>query len=276
MTTMSEAMHTISPEMAAAIVDAQQRARAVGKDAKNTFHGYKYASAEAMIEEARGALSDAGLALMQVGWTLEGERCESAVETKSGRGVIVGRVAVVYRLLHKSGAFVEWVASTPVLPERGRPEDKAEMAALTANLGYVLRGLLLLPREDAESSINQRDDRPREETRREERREAPPPAAADPAFEALCAELVKRIDDAPDLAQFGAINDAIKAAHLPKPLEDRAWSAFFRKGFGFATSTGELDNWADAVVAAKLVEPALSDVREAFNARFDALEKRAA
>lgn len=133
-----------------ALVAAQRAAMAVGKDAENTYHKYKYASAEAVIAEARQALNGAGLALTLLSW---------------GRHLPVAgdhphtRIEVHYRLLHEEGVALDLSASSYVIPEKGRPADKAEAGALTTNLSYVLRTLLLLPREDEGTSPDTRDDR---------------------------------------------------------------------------------------------------------------------
>lgn len=133
----------------AALVKAQQAARAVEKDAHNKFHGYGYASAEALIAEARGALSDAGLACCVYQWL-----------------VVEHRMVVTYLLVHASGQSMTFSTSTPVVMElndkkdgKYKPADKAEHTALTYNLGYFLRGLLLLPRVEPGTDVDQRDDR---------------------------------------------------------------------------------------------------------------------
>ena len=142
--------------LCAALVAAQAAARAVAKDATNTFHRYKYASAEAIIAEAREALSGAGLAFLTTGWQFAAAPTGTDGGFASG---VVGRVEVSYRLVHMSGETIELASSTPVIPEKGRPADKAEAAALTANLANMLRGLLLLPRDDDQAAIDARDDR---------------------------------------------------------------------------------------------------------------------
>lgn len=139
--------------LAAALVEAQSHAQAVAKDSTNSFHRYKYASAEAVIEEARQALAAAGLALITTGWRFEPHASEEFSSAP------IGRVHVKYRLLHTSGESVEFESSTPVISEKGRPADKAEATALTYNLGYFLRGLLLLPRVDESEVVDARDDR---------------------------------------------------------------------------------------------------------------------
>lgn len=204
----------ITAAIAAAIVHAQAVARAVGKDAKNTHHGYRYASAEGIIIEAKEALVAAGLALLQLTWRLVTSDTVDEVTGEERRlpSGVLGRVVVDYLLVHKDGDTFPFSTSTPVIPDKGRPPDKAEFAALTANLGYTLRGLLLLPRDDEQASIDARDDRayepttrPRQEptpaTARQESPKATEPAAAPTATEpderatwqALAKEIERRI-----------------------------------------------------------------------------------
>lgn len=127
-----------------ALIEAQRHAQAVAKGSKNTFHGYIYASAEAIIEESRDALIHAGIVVSTLGW-----------ESRDSR------IFVRYLVAHESGEAFVAESSTPIIPEKGRPLDKAEATALTANLGYYLRGLLLLPRVDPSEEMNTRDDRER-------------------------------------------------------------------------------------------------------------------
>lgn len=138
--------------LCAALVAAQAAARAVAKDAQNTFHRYKYASAEAIIAEAREALAASGLALMTV-------LRRFVAAAPDAPGGVIGRVELHYLLVHTSGETLPIESSTPVIPEKGRPADKAEAAAVTQDLAYLLRGLLLLPRDDDAAAIDARDDR---------------------------------------------------------------------------------------------------------------------
>jgi hypothetical protein len=175
--TLSEALSSIPAPLAKALVEAQKAARAVGKDAANAFHKYKYASAEAIIEEARGALSDAGLALIYLGheptqplmapfsiydWINEGGKVSEAMKEEFARApwpTTPYRVLIRYVLVHESGSTVPFVDNAAVIIEKGRPPDKAESGALTTSLGYVLRGLLLLPRVEEGTDRDQDDDR---------------------------------------------------------------------------------------------------------------------
>lgn len=139
--------------LAAALVAAQSAAESVGKDATNKFHNYKYASAEAIMVEARAALNSAGLATLMEQWELLPPTHDGAPE----------RVKVQFLTLHaNSDQTLKGVAEYFVLPEKGRPEDKATATALTYAEGYYLRGLLCLPRVEEGSEVDERNDKDRE------------------------------------------------------------------------------------------------------------------
>jgi hypothetical protein len=160
----------------AALSRAVAKAQAVGKDSTNTFSHYKYASAEALIEESRGCLAAEGLAVMPKAWRVV--PLTAAVPTGSKVGMYFADVVVTYLVTHKDGGFVECEASTPACTDNGRPQDKAVATALTYSLGYFLRSLLLLPRVDAEHDVDKRDDRPnpgRDERRGPRPQQTPPP-----------------------------------------------------------------------------------------------------
>lgn len=141
---MSEAQ----AQLLGALARAQAQAQGVEKGSVNTFHRYKYASAEDVIAVSREALAGTGLAFL----------CLSATVQWGEPAVLTCR----YALVHESGASMELVSETPVIPEKGRPEDKAVATAKTYDLGYALRGLLLLPRVEEGADADQRDDRHRE------------------------------------------------------------------------------------------------------------------
>jgi len=132
--------------LASALLAAQKALPSVGKDAKNSFHHYAYVSAEAMIGACRDALHGAGLTVRRAGWKYDG----------SPEGGIVNSTFV---LTHgPTGESVSDEIAWICVPEKGRPIDKAMAGALTSSLGYYLRDLLLVPRED-ESEMDRRDDR---------------------------------------------------------------------------------------------------------------------
>ena len=159
---------------AAALAEAQGRVSMVAKDAKNTHLNYKYASAESLIEEARGAMSASGLSVLAVGSRMVPEDHPIVMGDK-GKPLarVLGRLHVDYLMLHKSGEYMTTTASTPVILEAGKPEDKAEATAATYNLGYMLRGLMLLSRGE-DGGADARDDRDHEPAR-DHRRPEPAP-----------------------------------------------------------------------------------------------------
>lgn len=151
-----------------ALVAAQHAAEAVAKKAKNTFHGYNYASAEAVLGVANEALAEAGLAAFPVSVAplagyerheyREEEYLEKGEKLKYNRITANRRIAIDLLVVHgASGQSEHFVSSVPVCPEKGKPEDKSEFAARTEGLAYALRDLLLLQRL-AENDISGRDD----------------------------------------------------------------------------------------------------------------------
>jgi len=133
------------PKTCAALVKAQKAAHAVQKGSKNDYHRYAYASAEAIISESRAPLAEAGLAVLQSGWRHERIAGESFIEADM-------------LIAHESGEVSLSRMHMPVIPEKGRPLDKAVSTALTYLMGYGLRGLLNLPRVEKGSEVDQRSD----------------------------------------------------------------------------------------------------------------------
>jgi hypothetical protein len=138
-------------KLAAALSKAQAEARGVEKDARNQFHRYDYASAEGIIRECKAHLAAHGLAVVPR-------------STELVPSTIMAEVApfVLRRgwvLTHESGQHLHLSQDWVVVPEKGRPLDKAVAAADTASLGYFLRDLLQLPRVEKGTDLdaNERD-----------------------------------------------------------------------------------------------------------------------
>lgn len=132
--------------IAAALLKAQQALESVKKDATNSFHRYNYTSAEEMIGACRKALHDHGLVATRATWGIDKEIGE------------FGAVISTMTLMHaESGERIDAPIAWPIVPEKGRPMDKAIAAALTSSLSYWLRDLLMLARE--EEGMDKRDDR---------------------------------------------------------------------------------------------------------------------
>lgn len=144
-------MTATNANLFAALVAAQTSCEAVAKGSKSG-QGYKYASAEAMIGEARAGLNSSGLALLRTRSTVAWGDLSADGKTR------VGSVTCTYLLVHTSGESIELESETPAITQPGRPDDKAVATALTYALGYFLRDLLLLPRVEAGTDVDQRDD----------------------------------------------------------------------------------------------------------------------
>jgi len=124
-----------------ALAKAQAASKGVEKDSENSYHRYKYASAEAMLTHGKTCLSDQGLALFPKCANVEGDLLQRE-----------------YMLIHSSGESLHMAQSWPIVPEKGRPMDKATATAATTSIAYVLRDLLLIPRveEGTEMDCDQR------------------------------------------------------------------------------------------------------------------------
>ena len=156
--------------LAEGLVTAQGAARGVSKDARNQFHKYRYASSEAVIDEGRAALQAGGLALLAQ---------QHSITADPGCQTLV----VQYRLQHSGGEHLDLVSCTPIIPDKGRPADKAVAAAKTYDLAYTLRSLLLLPRGDEFGGVDERDDsqhhpEPQPQRQAPKQRQAAPPTQA--------------------------------------------------------------------------------------------------
>ncbi len=137
--------------LAEALAAAQQKCQRVSKDSTNAYHKYNYASSEAVIEAAQHALAGTGLSLLPLEQSLNGwER------TGENRFELTRK----FLLLHASGESLPLQVAWPVVPEKGRPLDKATAIAATLSLAYLLRDLLLMPRVNPEDEVAAREDRP--------------------------------------------------------------------------------------------------------------------
>lgn len=194
----------MSAAFQAALAAAQASVSALAKDGKNEHHRYRYTTSEAVIDEGRSALSSNGLALVCTRAVMSHEDVIETVTTQDGE--VRERTARHYTLcasylLVGHGDAVEVTSETPILPEKGRPLDKAMAAAKTYDLAYTLRSLLLIPRSDAlarEAEVDQRDDR---------RTEAPAAAAPRPDV-----DIAAMLDAATDQAGYDAAVTAAAAA----------------------------------------------------------------
>ena len=190
-------------QIASRLVLAQMKVKDVTKDSVNSFHKYKYASAEDVLYTARVALLEAGLSVLRVGWRY------IPAETELGTDY----VSATYMVVDVDGnSFTFPNAETPAEPEKGRPADKAVAGALTVNQSYFLLGLLEIVRSD-ENEVDKRNDTAYV-PKRQQPRPAPQPKAA-PASEVGGPETVVlrgRFEDIMDPAELKLFVEKRKAA----------------------------------------------------------------
>ncbi len=151
---------TQKPALSAALVEAQRSITGIEKDSQNTFHKYKYVSGEAMIHYCSRMLTAAGLTVVPTSTALRSVEGYNVNDGKTEWPLLI--MVREYRISHgESGESLTMGQEWPVVPERGRPLDKATAAADTASLGYFLRTLLLVPRVDQGTEL---DDPSRDES----------------------------------------------------------------------------------------------------------------
>ena len=151
--------------IAAAIVQAQIACAAAIKDGTNKHHDYGYASAEQRITLGKAALNSAGLALLPFSWArIPGEPYDVMM--------------IRWLLVHESGPSLELQTQTAVIPQGGRPMDKAEATAQTYATGYLYRLVCAIPNSDKSEDVDQRDDTKHQEPTPRPRRETRPKATA--------------------------------------------------------------------------------------------------
>lgn len=118
------------------LIEAQASMARVVKDSRVAFGNqrYAYTSAEDMIGACREALLGAGLALTRQ-WDI--------VQTERGVNIVS-----YFSLHHPAGTVSMGQCPFPLVCQSGKGEDKAVATALTSSLGYFLRDLLMVPKED--------------------------------------------------------------------------------------------------------------------------------
>ena len=199
----------------AALAAARAEVKAIGKDANNEFHRYKYTSAEAIIGEMRPLMASHGLSLTQ-----EGARMRT-LEASPNFGQEVAAVVIVtvgYTLRHASGEQCDWQDEFPAIPEKGRPLDKAVGSALTQSLKYTYRGVMGLDRID-DAEIDARDDtRHPEEQAAEQRRKT-----RTDSLKSEARALVKRCRE---LEDWTADEVVTAAGGTPRRNSELQWEGF--------------------------------------------------
>ena len=142
-----------------ALAQARAAMTPLVKDAENNFHNYRYTSADTMIGSGSRCLAAHGLSLI----VTSAEIVTQENGDKTLRSVLT--------LTHSDGGVCTiGPCDMPVLPDKGRPLDKALCSARTVGLAYCYRDLLGIERPDSDDDIAGRDDTSFAPTRRK----APP------------------------------------------------------------------------------------------------------
>ena len=173
------------------LLAAQMLVRELPKDATNTYDGYAYTSADAIIAEARRVLNESHLIVRRHGWKIEPWLID---------GFLCVRSHVVVEDPVGGGSLSASIPY-PFTVKRGTQWDKALSAALTTSFAYWLRDLLAIPRTDAEVDTLRADDDPSPTSARtrgrpagrrtdKRRKDAAQPAKPDPQLDRAFAELV--------------------------------------------------------------------------------------
>jgi hypothetical protein len=189
--------------LAQSLAQARDKCKSATKDGYNDYHKYAYATADNVIGGASEALAGSGLALVPVSEEL-------AVLAGSPPIYVLNRTLL---LSHSSGESIRIeVKGWPVVPERGRPLDKAFCVALTTSLAYKLRDLLQMPRGEDDDAAAQDD------------RETPVSAAPAIRQEASPREQALARTEAARQERYGSRPNNPAPAEKPPTVYDRACS----------------------------------------------------
>lgn len=194
-------MTTKTTTLWTALLGAQKAIMNVKPNAKNTYHNFTYVSSDEMIAEARSVLHQNDLVVFRTNFEVQFGGSE--------HGMLVSN----FVLMHSpSGEKYESNSCWFIQPEKGRPIDKALAGALTSSMGYYLRDLLQVPRQ--EDDMNTRDDTKYEPTKKAVAAPLPPPKPA--PYVAPPVAPVKAADHVKSIENTGASKEIFaKAARVP-------------------------------------------------------------
>lgn len=136
-------------QLAAGLEQARRKCQPVEKDSTNSYHKYRYASAEAVIEAAKDALDGSGVVVIPL---------EASIDGHEQKGLNRYELRRKFMILHTSGQYLVSSCHWPVVEDKGRPLDKAAAIADTLSYSYFLRDLLNMPRVNPEDDAAGRDD----------------------------------------------------------------------------------------------------------------------
>jgi hypothetical protein len=149
-------MSTATPNLDAALVAAQAKAKSLKRDGKNQHGGYKYATADQVADLGRALLTEHDLAWSRTKHRLCGP---TLALSDIGNQAYVGDVIIEWTLRHgPTGETIAGEAQYPVITSSRRPHEKAVAASVTYGCGQILQGLLCWDREDEKHAVDRRAD----------------------------------------------------------------------------------------------------------------------
>ncbi len=152
------------------LLEAQRNLADLPKDSENSFHRYRYTSADTIIRESRRVLNLAGLVVRRV-------------EHKTIDFPIDGWLAVESQFAvedPESKESILAISAYPYKADKGMDWDKSLSAALTTSFAYWLRDLLAIDRSDAEVDRRGDENKPAPRSEKPPTRKRGPPRTADP------------------------------------------------------------------------------------------------
>jgi hypothetical protein len=149
-------MSAATPNLDAALVAAQAKAKSLKRDGRNQHGGYKYATADQVADLGRALLTEHDLAWSRTKHRLCGP---TLALSDIGNQAYVGDVIIEWTLRHgPTGETIAGEAQYPVITSSRRPHEKAVAASVTYGCGQILQGLLCWDREDEKHAVDRRAD----------------------------------------------------------------------------------------------------------------------
>lgn len=134
--------HAFPPQIAKAVVAVMGSLGTLGKDNKNTFDKYDYASIDDFIQHVRRPCTDAGLFIIPQ----EAKEPElHEVSKKDGKPMVVWHSRFAFQLVHSSGEVYGPIFKTVQVQANGA---QAAGSAQSYALKQLMRGLFMIPTGD--------------------------------------------------------------------------------------------------------------------------------
>jgi hypothetical protein len=232
-----------------AILKVQGSVDSVKKDKANPHFKSRYATLENVIDTARPALQEAGIAFVQA----------------PGQ-VLDGSVEVTTMLVHESG---EWMRSTLHVP-LGKRDAQGVGSAITYGCRYSLMAMLGLPPTDDDDGHAARPQPPVKETHDPHTGEIDPPAKSsaqlkrDGDWQKMMLELSVAIHDCKTLVSLGRLR-----AELRDSARKQGWNSAFKMALKDELDahedrlTRETEKQFDAETDASAIDQRMRDERAA-------------